>query len=377
MEIVSVTAAGRSDGFSMPMTTFEDMMVEYYAFDFDGNVAICQVNITVPDDTPPSLACPQSFVIELVDAEESYHVDFRKMRAQVNVSDAVDSEVTVTFLPERATIPIGGYENVSVVAVDKAGNRATCYFQVAVKPTPCVDWELKAPMHGSISCAKKGDVPTSNGLTCTATCQTGFRFTDGEERKEFTCAEGAPWAPSKVVPDCVTEDTTLATYDVQATITYKAVSGNTGPATSEADSVPSEETSAATVTAAAVSESCLEGYVQHVAQFEEALARILTDRCSAGTGGVDIQVAFKPTVSRVAPTDSSVVEVTYTLMVTPALSQPRVYDLCGQTHDLIFDLSIQRTNQLIADLLEVPGAIESCPTLRATRSNVSRGFVCR
>ncbi len=44
MEVVSITAAGRSDGFVMPMTTFEDMMVEYYAFDFDGNVAICQVN---------------------------------------------------------------------------------------------------------------------------------------------------------------------------------------------------------------------------------------------------------------------------------------------------------------------------------------------
>ncbi len=40
-------------------------------------------------------------------------------------------------------------------------------------------------------------------------------------------------------------------------------------------------------------------------------------------------------------------------MVTPALPQPRVYDLCGQTHDLIFDLSIRRTNELIVDLLEV------------------------
>jgi hypothetical protein len=43
MEIVSVTPAGRFDGFDMPMTTFEDMAVEYYAYDFDGNVAICQV----------------------------------------------------------------------------------------------------------------------------------------------------------------------------------------------------------------------------------------------------------------------------------------------------------------------------------------------
>ena len=44
---MSITAAGRSDGFVMPMTTFEDMMVEYYAYDFDGNVAICQVNYLI------------------------------------------------------------------------------------------------------------------------------------------------------------------------------------------------------------------------------------------------------------------------------------------------------------------------------------------
>ena len=65
MEVVSITSSGKTEGFPMPMQTFEDMMVEYYAYDFDGNVAICLVNITVPDDTPPTLACPNSVVIEL------------------------------------------------------------------------------------------------------------------------------------------------------------------------------------------------------------------------------------------------------------------------------------------------------------------------
>ena len=85
MEIVSITAAGRSEGFSMPTTTFEDIMVEYYAYDFDGNVAICQVEIKVPDDTPPSLQCPKSFVIELAEEDDSYDVDFRRLRNQVRI----------------------------------------------------------------------------------------------------------------------------------------------------------------------------------------------------------------------------------------------------------------------------------------------------
>ena len=45
METIAITSSGRSEGFPMPMTTFEDMMVEYYAYDFDGNVAICQVKM--------------------------------------------------------------------------------------------------------------------------------------------------------------------------------------------------------------------------------------------------------------------------------------------------------------------------------------------
>ena len=64
----------RPEGFHVPMHVFEDTMIEYLAYDFDGNVAICQINITVMDDTPPQLTCPQSFVIELVEPQDSYQV---------------------------------------------------------------------------------------------------------------------------------------------------------------------------------------------------------------------------------------------------------------------------------------------------------------
>ncbi len=90
---------------------------------------------------------------------------------------------------------------------------------------------------------------------------------------------------------------------------------------------------------------------------------------------------FKPTSAK--RTGESSVEILYTLMVTPALPQPRVYDHCGQTHDLIFDLSIPATNELIVDLLEVvpadgiEGIPSECPPLRALRSEVDRGFVCQ
>ena len=34
----------KPEGFNLPLTTFEDLMIEYFAYDYDGNVAICQVS---------------------------------------------------------------------------------------------------------------------------------------------------------------------------------------------------------------------------------------------------------------------------------------------------------------------------------------------
>ncbi len=84
--------------------------------------------------------------------------------------------MAVTFIPERATIRTGSFENVTVVASDAAGNLARCFFQVAIKPTRCTDWELSAPSHGDIQCLAS----PSGGHECEATCGAGFRFTDGK-----------------------------------------------------------------------------------------------------------------------------------------------------------------------------------------------------
>jgi len=81
------------------------------------------------DETPPQLSCPQSYVIELVNKQDNYVVNFNETRRRINVSDA-SGEVTLTFNPDRASIAIGDFENVTVTAADKFGNKATCYFQV-------------------------------------------------------------------------------------------------------------------------------------------------------------------------------------------------------------------------------------------------------
>jgi len=334
----------RPEGFSLPLTTFEDMMVEYFAYDYDGNVAICQVNLTVPDDTPPSLSCPQSFVIELVEEKTEYLVNFKSLKNKVNASDP-SGEVTITFSPERATIKTGEYENVTVYARDKHDNVATCNFQATIQPSRCVDWELKAPNHGSIQC-----LPRRDGFECITTCDAGYRFTDGQPQMTYTCKSNddtnGSWLPSRVIPDCVSENTRESTYDVVATMTYKAQS-------------------------AEIPQSCVSEYMAVVKNSFQSLSDVLTKRCSAG--GVDIEVKFKPT--RLGNKIGNSLELIYTTMVSPSVSQPRIYDLCGQTHDLIFDLSLVATNAVIESLLKVSGG-DQCPSLLADDSSVSRGFAC-
>lgn len=120
----------KPQSFRTPAYIFKDTVVKYVAFDYDGNVAICEINITVPDHTPPLLSCPQSYVIELVDRQDSYAVNFNETRRRINATDA-SGEVHLQFIPDKATITIGTFENVTVVATDRYGNKASCYFQVS------------------------------------------------------------------------------------------------------------------------------------------------------------------------------------------------------------------------------------------------------
>ncbi|XP_077268738.1 sushi, von Willebrand factor type A, EGF and pentraxin domain-containing protein uif isoform X1 [Temnothorax americanus] len=330
----------RPPSFKTPIRIFEDTFVKFIAFDYDGNVAICEINITVPDITPPKLSCPQSYVIELIDRQESYSINFNETRKRINATDA-SGPVKITFVPERAMIRIGDFENVTVYATDSSGNRATCHFQVLVQATPCVDWELKPPANGGIQC-----VPGDKGLQCIATCKAGYRFTDGSPAKTFGCDVNKRWLPSSVVPDCVSENTQQADYHVIASVTYRANG--------------------------AVSRSCLPMYQDLMAQHYTNLNTILTQRCSAVN--VNMNVSFVRSMPFLI--EENVLKMDFVLVIVPAQRQPQLYDFCGSTLNLIFDLSIPYASAVIEPLLNVSAIGNQCPPLRALQSSISRGFTC-
>ncbi|KAG8179313.1 hypothetical protein JTE90_016418 [Oedothorax gibbosus] len=331
-------------GFKPPAMIFEDMVVQYFAYDFDGNIAVCSVNITVPDDTPPSLSCPQSYVIELVEKQDSYRVNFEEVRRMVNVSDK-SGEVQVQISPQSAFITLGNYRNVTVMAADKFGNQATCHFQVSVQAAPCVDWSLEAPANGDVNCVPDD---STSGYRCVATCKQGFKFTDGAPLKEYACSSGQAWVPGSIIPDCVSEDTDEASYDVVAQIEYRA--------------------------GGAVSVSCLEQYISYVRTFYGSLNDVLSGRCSAIN--VKMDISFHNTTVRTIAENTII--MAYTLRIKPAVSQTLLYDLCGSTLGLIFDLSVPSTSVIIEPILNITSQAVGgqCPGVLAIRSTVDRGFTC-
>ncbi|EZA50646.1 Sushi, von Willebrand factor type A, EGF and pentraxin domain-containing protein [Ooceraea biroi] len=330
----------KPQNFKTPIRIFEDTVVKYVAFDYDGNVAICEINITVPDVTPPKLSCPQSYVIELIDRQESYSINFNETRRRINATDA-SGPVKINFVPERAVIRIGGFENVTVYATDTSGNRATCHFQVSVQATPCVDWELKPPANGDLKC-----VPGDKGMQCIATCKAGYRFTDGVPVKSYACDVNKRWVPTSMVPDCVSENTQQADYHVTASVSYRANG--------------------------AVSRSCLPMYQDLMSQYYINLNTILTQRCSAIS--VNVNVSFVKSMPFLI--EENLLKMDFVLVIVPAVRQPKLYDLCGSTLNLIFDLSVPYASAVIEPLLNVSAIGNQCPPLRALKSSISRGFTC-
>ncbi|XP_032681239.1 sushi, von Willebrand factor type A, EGF and pentraxin domain-containing protein 1 isoform X1 [Odontomachus brunneus] len=325
-------------GFKTPVYIFKDTVVKYVAFDYDGNVAICEINITVPDVTPPRLSCPQSYVIELIDRQESYPINFNETRKLINATDASDP-VKIIFEPQHALVQIGEFKNVTVYATDPSGNTAQCHFQVSVQATPCVDWELKPPANGEIKC-----VPGDKGLQCNATCKTGYKFTDGSLIKIFGCVNKR-WTPTSVVPDCVSENTQQANYHVIASVSYRANG--------------------------AVSRSCLPMYQDLMAQHYTNLSTFLSWRCTL----VNMyNVSFVQSMPSLI--EENILKMDFVLLVVSTTHEAQLYDHCGNTLSIIFDLKFANDNAHIEPLLNISAIGNQCPPLRALKSSVTKGFTC-
>lgn len=122
----------------------------------------------------------------------------------------------------------------------------------------------------------------------------------------------------------------------------------------------------------AVANTCLNQYTDLISQFYSNLNDILTQKCSAVN--VNMNVTFVKAVPSLI--DENLVRIDYILAVIPAVRQPQLYDLCGSTLNLIFDLSVPYASAAIDPILNVVKIGNQCPPLKALQSNITRGFTC-
>lgn len=66
----------------------------------------------------------------------------------------------------------------------------------------------------------------------------------------------------------------------------------------------------------------------------------------------------------------------FILQVVPAVRQTQIYELCGSTLNLIFDLNVPYASAVIEPLLNVTAIGNQCPPLKALNSSITRGFEC-
>lgn len=396
-------------GFRPGQYVFKDQQVHYVASDNDGNVAICTVNISVPDVTPPRLSCPTSYTHyidfpPLINSNMPLGGGFNQLETTSQLFDynqlmrdkiqAFDESgpVYLEIIPSSSTVSVNNYENITVYARDRHNNTAQCNFQVRVKTPTCSQYSLIAPVNGQLECLPRTEPQTGSIsgqiFQCVATCNEGYRFLDGRRAHTYECDNSQTLPPQ--IQDCVPAKAEDSSYNVLATINYKLI---WPPSTN-----PSQMNPETLV-------DCMSNYTEFVKQYANDLQGILTDRCTVLNG--DTNVEFKKIRSYlrqiVRQQQEELVAIQYDMRVDSKVKKGPIFGLCGQTIRQTFDLRLPASSaissllnlslssaagssnpKLVDDNLEANnGASEMfvkfasiCPTLIASSSSAVAGYKC-
>jgi hypothetical protein len=91
-----------------------------------GQESSCTANVTVIDSTPPIIACPNDQTLDFADASGAIAT------FQVTILSDNCPGVTAVCIPSSGSIFPIGTNNVTCVATDLSGNKASCRFSIIV-----------------------------------------------------------------------------------------------------------------------------------------------------------------------------------------------------------------------------------------------------
>ncbi|XP_052242514.1 sushi, von Willebrand factor type A, EGF and pentraxin domain-containing protein 1-like [Dreissena polymorpha] len=184
------------------------LTVIFTATDHAGNSASCSIPVTLRDETPPSITCPNVQIIELRIPGENRTNPLSQ--SLFTITDNVDPAPVLSY---KTSLPTIFTENdlyktftYEVEARDTSNNYATCQGQIYVRPATCSELSFQTPLFSTKSCTFDSG---TNTRTCTITCNDGYltyTSTTGisvvkRKTRTFTCNSGT-WSPA-LITSCV------------------------------------------------------------------------------------------------------------------------------------------------------------------------------
>ena len=135
------------------------------ATDACDNVASCVQTITIVDNTPPTVTCPDDITVDNDAGQCGAVVSF-----EASATDNCPGDVTITYDPESGSTFAIGETQVTVTATDAADNSNQCTFYVTVN-----DAELPVitcPDDITVACDESIDPANTGAATATDNCGT-------------------------------------------------------------------------------------------------------------------------------------------------------------------------------------------------------------
>lgn len=245
-DVTVVQTAGPVSGSTFPAG---DTTIEFTAEDEFGNTSVCTFTVTVVDDTPPEITCPENLIVDNDPGACGAAISYDLPTATDNCGDAT---VSLISGPASGDFFPAGTTEVTYEAEDLSGNTSQCSFNVTVN-------DVEAPV---LTCPSDISIPLADG-----SCDAVVNFPPASAIDNCAVASVVQIdgiAPGEIFPagtttvtyEAVDDAGNSATCSFEVTLTESVAPEINCPADIDVDNDPGECGAVVTYTAPEGTDDC-------------------------------------------------------------------------------------------------------------------------
>lgn len=178
-----------------------DLTVTYTATDFQGNIATCQINVQLYDETPPVIVCSQYPPVELDTTSSNQSISLQQATNFVTSDNTNVASFTIFSPPPAYVTSLDLYKTYTYTAqvADANNNQAYCRGQIFVRPRTCSELSYPTPLDADKTCTT---TTFPAGRQCTITCRDLYTFVNSKS-VTVTCTTSTGNWDRSWIPACV------------------------------------------------------------------------------------------------------------------------------------------------------------------------------